>query len=432
MTEYRKRYNYKHRVSQINQGISGGPLERPSLSIFSDIFLWRVEEGVKCPYLILDEVTAIKNSSSITFCAIEELRKLADCCVMLSGSIIDNTWQDIYAFIQLMNTNPITRKSIFTSTFGSKSVNGKLQPPRGTQFLKLLQLLNSFVVRRPEDVIGLPELEVRTIHFELTPEEASKSSYHFETYTTIMGMKASDRDELQPWKHLTKALQYACHPALVDIMHLARDPRAEDDDGAFADVICKAEDAEKWTAWREQIEKDDSWRSSRVTALIDLFNVSRDIDPACSVLIFDESVYFLDIVEVAFRRMYDPVECLRYDGRVSPEKRTGILQDFEDAAGAKVLLISRAAGGLGLNIPAANIVILCGPWWRSEWETQAIKRAHRLGQTRKVLAFKMVADNCEMESFKAKTRDKKSKDNSRIMEAITRKDGVIPKVYNFT
>jgi SNF2 family DNA or RNA helicase len=88
---------------------------------------------------------------------------------------------------------------------------------------------------------------------------------------------------------------------------------------------------------------------------------------------FDGSAYFLDIVEIALGAMHDPVECLRYDGREAPEKRGSILKEFEDAKGKKVLLMSRAAGGAGLNITAANTVILCGPWWKTESEWQVIK-----------------------------------------------------------
>ena len=59
------------------------------------------------------------------------------------------------------------------------------------------------------------------------------------------------------------------------------------------------------------------------------------------MLIFDESVYFLDIVQIAFSNMYNLVDCLRFDGREIPEKRTVVLQDFEKAIGRKVLLISK-------------------------------------------------------------------------------------------
>jgi SNF2 family DNA or RNA helicase len=244
------------------------------------------------------------------------------------------------------------------------------------------------------------------------------------------GVKARGQGDFQPWKRLTLALQSAMHPALVPIMKFSRKSLVMDNDEASADVLYEAEDIEKWTAWREELKRGDTWKSSRITALIDTFNRCRDIDPTCSVLIFDESVYFLDIVEIAFGKMYDPVVCLRIDGRKDTDQRTAILQEFEKSARAKILLISRATGGIGLNIPAANIVILCSPWWKSEWETQAIKRAHRPGQTRPVLAFRLLAANCAMETYKASIRDKKNKHNSRIVAHITRKDWDVPKVWD--
>ncbi|MCJ1435757.1 hypothetical protein MMC27_005132 [Xylographa pallens] len=62
----------------------GGYLERPDMSIVLDIFY--AQDGVRSPYLVLDEVTAVKNAESITFAAIDELRKLADMCIMITGS----------------------------------------------------------------------------------------------------------------------------------------------------------------------------------------------------------------------------------------------------------------------------------------------------------------------------------------------------------
>jgi SNF2 family DNA or RNA helicase len=434
MSQYRKLYNFIDGVTKFKNNGSGGHLERPSVSIFSEIF--HAQEGVKCPYLVLDEVTAVKNPKGITFAAVEELRSLADMCIMLTGSPVDNTWMDLFAYLQFVLGHNIRSRRLMLSLFASRTVNGKLQAPKGNYFRRLLQLLNSFIVRRPEDIIELPALHEKTVTFSLAPEEVLRSDYHFNIFRTIVNINSADAvrlpDEgaLPPWKRLTLAMQYAMHPAMVLIMHISRNPLAKGNDQASADVLYEAKDIERWTAWREELKKADNWKSSRITALIDIFNDRRDIDPACSVLIFDESVYFLDIVQIAFENMYDPVDCLRYDGREIPEKRTAILQEFEKAAGAKVLLISRAAGGIGLNITAANVVILCGPWWKSEWEQQAIKRAHRPGQTREVLAIKMEADNCALEAYKVGVRDKKNRHNSQIVRHITRKDGVVPKVWD--
>jgi SNF2 family DNA or RNA helicase len=432
MSQYRKLCKYVNAVAESENDGRGGHLERPSLSIFSEIFC--VQEGVKCPYLVLDEVTSVKNPNAITFAAIQELRSMADMCIMLTGSPIDNTWMDVFAYLQFVLGHDIRSRQMMLLLFASRSVTGKLRPPAAKKLLRLVQLLNSFIIRRPEDTTALPALHEQTVTFSLASDDEASSNYHFVKYKTIVNMKSNNAgyggEELSPWKQLTWAVQFTMHPAMTRIMHLVRNPLAQGNDEASADVLHESKDIQNWITWREELKKDDQWKSSRIMALIDVFNEQRDIDPACSVLIFDESVYFLDIVQIAFENMYDPVDCLRFDGRETPEKRTAILQTFEKAAGAQVLLVSRAAGGVGLNITAANIVILCSPWWKKEWEFQAIKRAHRPGQMREVVAIRLKADNCKVEAYKALVRDKKNKNNARIYDHITRMDGIVPEVWD--
>jgi SNF2 family DNA or RNA helicase len=316
--------------------------------------------------------------------------------------------------------------------FGKKRSNGKWGPPTGKQMLRLLQLLHSFVVRRPESTIALPPLHVRTVLFKLTPEENAVSQLHCDKYMIIIHANSDAvlGDEFSPWGRLTLAIQHACHPALETIMHLVKTPDAElDEDLAAGDVLSEAKDIAEWVVWKEEIERNENWRSSRVNIIIDIFNEFRDKDPDCSVIVFDESVYFLDIVEVAFSKMFEPEACLRYDGRIVAEKRTAVLEEFARPGSPRVLLASRAAGGIGLNITTANKVIICGPWWKIELEEQAIKRAHRPGQTREVEAVKVQAD-CEIETYKVEIRDSKHKHNSKIVASITRDDGVLPVVWD--
>jgi hypothetical protein len=225
----------------------GRHLERPSLSIFSEIFL--AQEGVKSPYLILDEVTAVKNSDALTFTAAQELQRLAHMCIMLTGSPVDNTWIDVFAFLQFVLGHKINAKKIMTALFASRTGSGKLAPPKGNNFRRLLQLLNSFVVRRPGGTIDLPALHKETVLFNLGPIEAAESDISFEKYSLICRINSNtvQKDQAQPWKHLTHALQYAMHPALVKIMHLIRHPLGDNNE-ASSDVLFKADEIEKWTA----------------------------------------------------------------------------------------------------------------------------------------------------------------------------------------
>jgi SNF2 family DNA or RNA helicase len=196
------------------------------------------------------------------------------------------------------------------------------------------------------------------------------------------------------------------------------------------DVLYDATEVEEWATWRDTLKADENWRSSRITALIKVFNQQRDLDPYCSVIIFDESVFFLDIVQIAFANMYEPVECLRYDGRELPSKRGKILKELEKAQGAKVLLMSRATSGLGLDITSANIVIQCGPWWKVPWEEQAFKRVWKTGQTREVTYITLFAQNSDAEKYKAELRDRKHEFNSKAINAITRGDDQEPQVWD--
>lgn len=272
-----------------------------------------------------------------------------------------------------------------------------------------------------EPPTDLPALTRQPRTFELNESEADASNTAFQEYQIASGQDA----EIAPFKSLTQALQHARPPELVDLMESIRlwqqeqkqDHLAEDED-----VLYYANAIAMWTDWRQRLAEDNKRRSSRIEALIDIFNARRDTDPSCSVVIFDEGVYFLDIVEIAFAAMFDPVKCLRYDGRAGPDKRGMILHQFKEADGFKVLLVSRRAGGVGLNIPYANVVIQCGPWWKQEWEEEAMRCAWRAGQTRPVTRVSLFAKNCDAEVYKESVRDRKHGFDRRVLGQITRRD----------
>jgi hypothetical protein len=79
--------NFIFTIQKLNSHGHTRHVERPSLSIFSEIFEF---QDVKCPYLVLDEVTAVNNTDSLTFAAIKELRRMAHTCVMVTSSPVNN------------------------------------------------------------------------------------------------------------------------------------------------------------------------------------------------------------------------------------------------------------------------------------------------------------------------------------------------------
>lgn len=119
---------------------------------------------------MLDEVSAIKKARSITFRAVEDLRQHADMCLMLTGSPLDNTWLDVFAYIQLLTGHQIRTNSVIEDLFADLTQSGRISAPKGRLFLRLIQMLNAFVIRRPETTVGLPTLHERSVRFELSEE----------------------------------------------------------------------------------------------------------------------------------------------------------------------------------------------------------------------------------------------------------------------
>lgn len=97
----------------------------------------------------------------------------------------------------------------------------------------------------------------------------------------------------------------------------------------------------------------------------------------------------LDMVEVPLRR--EGIRFARLDGSMNQDARDRSLRQFREDDATLVFLISLKAGGLGLNLTSASVVFLLDPWWNPAAEDQAIKRAHRLGQTRTVEVKRLIA-----------------------------------------
>jgi SNF2 family DNA or RNA helicase len=95
----------------------------------------------------------------------------------------------------------------------------------------------------------------------------------------------------------------------------------------------------------------------------------------------------LDLIEPVLSQI--GIEFTRLDG--STRDRAAVVESFQAAAGPPVMLISLKAGGTGLNLTAADHVFLCDPWWNPAVEDQAADRAHRIGQERPVMIYRLVA-----------------------------------------
>jgi SNF2 family DNA or RNA helicase len=203
--------------------------------------------------------------------------------------------------------------------------------------------------RRKRDVA--PELPPRTdvvLGFELDAEERSVyDAVHAATRREVVARLAEGGSVLLALEALLRLRQAACHAALVPGQHATRSSKLE--------------------LLRDELE-----------------NVVADGHRA---LVFSQWTSLLDLAEPLLAEAN--IEHLRLDG--STRDRAGVVTRFQDEGGPPVLLVSLRAGGTGLNLTAADHVFLLDPWWNPAVEDQAADRAHRIGQERPVVVYRMVA-----------------------------------------
>jgi SNF2 family DNA or RNA helicase len=130
-------------------------------------------------------------------------------------------------------------------------------------------------------------------------------------------------------------------------------------------------------------------------------------------LVFSQFTSFLAIVRDAVEREGLGFEYL--DGRTRDRQRR--IDRFQSEPDCRVFLISLKAGGLGLNLTAADYVFLLDPWWNPAVEAQAIDRAHRIGQTAHVMAYRLIARDTVEEKVLQLQDSKRS-----LADAILRAD----------
>jgi len=126
-------------------------------------------------------------------------------------------------------------------------------------------------------------------------------------------------------------------------------------------------------------------RSSKLDRLLEALEEAAS--DGHKALVFSQWTSLLDLVEPHLRAA--GVRFTRLDG--STKDRAAVVREFQDPAGPPVMIVSLKAGGTGLNLTAADHVFLLDPWWNPAVEDQAADRAHRIGQERPVMVYRMVA-----------------------------------------
>ena len=131
--------------------------------------------------------------------------------------------------------------------------------------------------------------------------------------------------------------------------------------------------------------KNYSGKNSKIDILLDIINDNKER----KILIFSQFTKVLGLIGDRLKENNIPYSYL--DGKTDAKKRLSLVNEFNESEDTKIFLISLKAGGTGLNLTSASMVIHFDPWWNPSVENQASDRAHRIGQNNVVDVVKLIA-----------------------------------------
>jgi superfamily II DNA or RNA helicase len=295
--------------------------------------------------VVLDEAQAIKNETSQTARAAFQLR--GKFRVALSGTPVENRLEELWSIMHFANPGLLGGRSDFQERYNSPIANGE---PNAAK--RLRAKIRPFVLRRMKREV-LPELPPRSeavLHVEL--DETERSIYDAVRVATKKDVAAKlaqggGGSVLVALEALLRLRQAACHPELVPGQH--------------------------------------AMSSSKIERLLEALEEAAS--DGHKALVFSQWTGLLDLVEPHLQNA--GIKFTRLDG--STRDRGAVVNEFQSDNGPPVMLVSLKAGGTGLNLTAADHVFLLDPWWNPAVEDQAADRAHRIGQDRPVMVYRMVA-----------------------------------------
>jgi superfamily II DNA or RNA helicase len=313
--------------------------------------------------LILDEAQFVKNHQSKGY---QNARKLpADFKLALTGTPLENNLMELWALLSIVAPGLFPSPKHF-GDFYQKPIerdadNAKLKQLRARVRPLMLRRTKEQVVR------DLPPKIEQVIELELEPRHRKVyDTYLQRERQRVLGLLGDmDKNRFIIFKSITTLRLLSLAPSLVDAKKYAKVP------------------ATKLSALREQLQEV--------------------LGENHRVLIFSQFTSFLKMVQVDLRAQN--IHHCYLDG--STKNRADLLEEFK-TSGAPVFLISLKAGGFGLNLTEADYCILLDPWWNPAAETQAVDRTHRIGQTKQVIVYRLVAQNTIEEKVMA-LKAKKSK-----------------------
>ena len=315
-------------------------------------------------YIILDESQVIKNPVSMLYRTVTRLK--SEFKLVLTGTPVENSLTDLWTQLNFVNPGLLGDLTFFHREF-AKPIE-KIGDDE--KEMKLRKIIQPFILRRTKDMVALdlPPVTYQTVFCDMTDEQfkvydEEKSSVRNSILKSIAstGLEKSAIIVLQG---LMKLRQLSNHPVMANEDYIFGSGKFE-------------------------------------TVLQDMESV---IAEGHKILVFSSFVRHLDLYAEELRKKRILFAMLTG----ASTKREKIVNSFQNDPLNKIFLISLKAGGVGLNLTAADYVFILDPWWNPASEMQALNRAHRIGQHKSVFVYRYITSNSIEEKI-VRLQEKKSK-----------------------
>ena len=343
--------------------------------------------GIEFDYVILDESQAIKNPSSKVTRAASLLHAKHRLC--MSGTPLQNNTFDIFAQMNFLNPGMLGTMEFFRQEF-SIPIDKFGEEDRKDHLRKILY---PFILRRTKEQVAkdLPEKQEMVLFCEMEDEQRKiYDAYRNDYRNQILGSietQGIQRSQLTILQGLMKLRQICDSPAILN--------EAE----KFENHSIKLEELT-----REIIENIGNHKA----------------------LIFSQFLGMLALIKQKLTEL--DVQFEYFDGSTSAPDREKAIQSFQNDESKRVFLISLKAGGVGLNLTAADYVYIVDPWWNPAVEQQAIDRTHRIGQTKNIFAYRMICKDTiedkilQLQEKKRTLAKELIADDATFVKSLTRED----------
>ena len=305
--------------------------------------------------LILDEAQMIKNPKAQISRTCKKLK--GDYKLALTGTPVENSITDLFSIMDFSNSgliSPKVRESFTNLERNKVDADKDNKDLRSKELQSLSKALSPLILRRTKEEVltDLPTKSVNTLTCTLSTAEMRNytaiKAYYQSNLSKKFQKKGFQKSKVEVLEALLRLRQAACHPGLLD-------------------------------------KNKVNGSSSKIEILFEHIHDLQRRGHKC--LVFSQFTSFLKIIEKQCQKK--KVKYCYLDGQTS--KRHELVLKFQSEKSIKVFLISLKAGGVGLNLTSADYVFILDPWWNPATESQAIDRVHRIGQEKKVFAYKLIA-----------------------------------------